>query len=98
MEAVAHIAVPVPALLPAIRVSILVVSVVPVLLIVLKESVVYRFAWHSVIPREPAAQVRHLAPLAAEGSPRRVDSLPPAIHAERFGLRQTRSLYQSAVN
>ena len=57
-----------------------------------------RLLGHPVVLREPPSEVRHPAPLAAEGLPRRVDGLAAAVHAEGFGLRQTRPLYQWVGN
>jgi len=53
-----------------------------------------RVPGHSVALREPASKIRHAAALAAERPVGRVDPLPATVHAEEFGLRQTRSLYQ----
>src|SRR5512144_1630145 len=41
----------------------------------------HRFAWNPVLARQPSTKVGHLAALAAEGSPGRVNRAAATIHA-----------------
>src|SRR5687768_3321962 len=55
---------------------------------------VHRLSRHSVTARNPPPQIRHLAALAAERTPGRIDRLLPAVDAQRVGGgAQTPQLY-----
>jgi hypothetical protein len=47
------------------------------------------FSGDVIVAGEPVAKIGQLTALAAERPPRRVDRMPAAVHAQRFGLRQT---------
>src|SRR5437588_11644176 len=65
-----------------------VLTVLSVLRIVVVEWLRHRLGWHAVRTREPPPEVRHLAALAAERTPRRVHRLTPAVDADCCGGAQ----------